>query len=379
MTESAMTVLSGARVVTPDGVVDSGWVSLDGDRIRAVGAGAVERGAPVHDLGGGWLVPGFVDIHVHGGGGWTFTTGEQEEARRVVEFHRRHGTTTSIASLVSAPLPTLRAALDGLAGLVDDGTLAGLHLEGPFLAAARCGAHDPACLRVPDPAELGGLLDAGRGSVRQVTVAPELPGALDLIRRLVDSGVVAAVGHSDATYAQGRAAIEAGATVATHLFNAMRPIHHREPGLVTAAWEDDRVTVELINDGVHVHEAIVRAVFERAGRVALVTDAMAAAGAGDGIFPLGSREVRVVDGVAMLDDGSSIAGSTLTMDAAVRRAVQVAGVSVADAVLAASTAPAAALGLTGVGAIAAGKLADFVLLNDTLEVRAVMRRGRWLP
>lgn len=374
-----MTVLSGARVVTPDGVVDAGWVSVAGETISAVGAGAAERGVPVHDLGGGWLVPGFVDIHVHGGGGWTFTTGDAEEARRVLAFHRGRGTTTSVASLVSAPLPALHQALEGLAGLVDDGSLAGFHLEGPFLAAARCGAHDPACLRVPDQGELSGLLETGRGSVRQVTVAPELPEALDLIRLLVDSGVVAAVGHSDATYAQGRAAIEAGASLATHLFNAMRPIHHREPGLVTAALEDERVTVEVINDGVHVHEAVVRAVFARSGRVALVTDAMAAAGAGDGVFSLGSRPVRVIDGVAMLSDGSSIAGSTLTMDAAVRRAVRVAGVSVVDAVRAAATVPAAALGLADVGAIAAGRRADFVVLDDALEVRAVMRAGRWEP
>lgn len=372
-----MTVLTGARVVTAERVIYDGWVRIEGDRIVAVEAGAVQ--GPSTDLGGAWLLPGFVDIHVHGGAGASYPSGDPDEARRAAEFHLAHGTTTALASLVSAAPGDLLKAVHGLAGLAEEGVIAGLHLEGPYLATARCGAHDPALLRDPDAEEIAALLDAGRGTIRQVTLAPELPGALDAIRQLVDAGVVAAVGHTDATYDQARAAFEAGATLATHLYNGMRPVHHREPGVVQAALDDRRVTVELINDGVHLHGVVVRAAFAQAGsaRVALVTDAMAAAGAGDGVYELGGSRVRVSGGVATLADGSSIAGSTLTMDAAVRRAIAL-GLPVADVARAAATTPAAAIGLDRVGAIAPGWQADLVVLGDDGAVRRVMRQGRWL-
>lgn len=374
-----MTVLSGARVVSGDEVLDPGWLRVEGDRITEVGGGLTSA-SDVTDLGGAWLVPGFVDIHVHGGGGASFCDGDPDQARRAAEFHLAHGSTTVIASLVTASAGSLLDSVRMLARLADDGVIAGTHLEGPYLATARCGAHDPALLRAPDPDELAGLLDAGRGTVRQVTVAPELPGALEVIKLIVDAGAGAAVGHTDATYAQARAGFDAGATLATHLYNGMRPVHHREPGVVTAALADERVAVELINDGVHLHPAIVRDVFARAGpgRVALVTDAMAAAGAGDGEYELGGRRVVVTDGVAWLAGGDAIAGSTLTMDVALRRAVREAGVSMVDAVRAAATTPARVLGLEQVGAIAAGRHADLVVLDDDLVVRQVMRRGRWV-
>jgi len=374
-----MTVLSGARVVSGDEVFDHGWVRVEGDRIAEVGSGPAST-SDVTDLGGAWLVPGFVDIHVHGGGGASFCDGDPGQARRAAEFHLAHGSTTVIASLVTAPAGSVLDSVRMLARLAETGVIAGTHLEGPYLAAARCGAHDPALLRVPDLDELAELLDAGRGTVRQVTVAPELPGALDVIKLIADAGVVAAVGHTDATYAQARAGFDVGATLATHLYNGMRPVHHREPGVVTAALADERVAVELINDGVHLHPAIVRDAFARAGagRVALVTDAMTAAGAGDGEYELGGRQVVVTGGVAQLADGGAIAGSTLTMDVAVRRAVREAGVSMVDAVRAAATTPARVLRLDRVGAIAAGQQADLVVLDDDLAVRRVMRRGRWV-
>lgn len=373
-----MTVLSGARVVSGDEVFDPGWVRVEGGRIAKVGSGPASA-SDATDLGGAWLVPGFVDIHVHGGGGASFCDGDPDQARRAAEFHLAHGSTTVIASLVTASAGSLLDSVRMLASLADDGVIAGIHLEGPYLATARCGAHDPALLRVPDPDELAGLLDAGRRTVRQVTVAPELPGALDVIKLIADAGAVAAVGHTDATYVQARAGFDAGATLATHLYNGMRPVHHREPGVVTAALSGERVAVELINDGVHLHPAIVRDTFARAGagRVALVTDAMTAAGVGDGEYELGGRRVVVTDGVARLVGGDAIAGSTLTMDVALRRAVREAGVSMADAVRAAATTPARVLGLDRVGAIAAGQQADLVVLDDDLGVQHVMRRGRW--
>jgi N-acetylglucosamine-6-phosphate deacetylase len=227
------------------------------------------------------------------------------------------------------------------------------------------------------------VLAAGRQTIRMVTLAPELEGALDAVRRIVASGAVAAVGHTDATYGLARDAVDAGATVATHLFNAMRPIHHREPGPVVALLEDPRVTVELIGDGVHLHPALIRHVWATAGtdRVALVTDAMAAAGMPDGRFRIGALPVDVVDGVAKLADTDTIAGSTATMDQLFRFAVVNSGLDRDAALMAAvrqtSVNPARALGLGGLG-ITEGAAADLVVLDAALMVTAVMRRGMWI-
>jgi N-acetylglucosamine-6-phosphate deacetylase len=358
-------------------------VTIEDGHITLVGRGA----APGQglDLGGRHLVPGFVDMHHHGGAGGSYpaavTEAAAEEAVRAARFHLGHGTTTGVASLVTAAPGDLARAAAVLAGLCDDGVFAGIHLEGPYIARARCGAHDPTLLRDPDPAELAGLVRAGRGHIRMVTVAPELPGALDTIRRAVAEGVIAAIGHSDATYEQTAAGIAAGATVATHLFNALPSLHPRSPGPVAALLEDGRVTVELINDGFHVHPAMIRLARAAAGpgRTALITDAMAAAGLGDGDYRLGSMSVTVVNGEARLAGGGSIAGSTLTMDEAFRRAVLEAGLTLPEAAEAASLTPARVLGLAGrVGSIEAGKDADLVVLSGDLRVDGVMRRGEWV-
>jgi N-acetylglucosamine-6-phosphate deacetylase len=224
------------------------------------------------------------------------------------------------------------------------------------------------------------LLAAGKDVVRMVTIAPELPGALDLIRSVVDAGVTAAVGHTDASYDECSRAFDAGATVATHLFNGMRPIHHRDPGPVLAAMDDDRVTCEVIADGFHLDDAIIRHVINAVGhaRSALITDAIEAAGAGDGVYDHGDMHVTVKDGMAMLSDGSSIAGSTLTMDKALRRSVFSAGVPLHEALLAATATPASAIGLVDrVGVIAPGRQADLLVLDDSLSVDGVLRRGNW--
>jgi N-acetylglucosamine-6-phosphate deacetylase len=375
-----VTVLANARVVTPRRVLEPGWLRVEDGRIAALGAGDPETVPPARavDLGGAWVLPGFVDIHVHGGGGAAYTSGDPDDARAAAAFHRAHGTTTTVASLVTAGLDDLERAVRALAPLVGERVLAGLHLEGPYLSPSHAGAHDPALLRSPDPRELGRLLDAAGGTVRMVTVAPELRGGLELVRRTVAAGAVAAVGHTDATYDEARAAFDAGARVATHLYNAMRSLHHREPGLVAAALEDERVTVELIADGVHVHDAVAALAFGAAGpaRTALITDAMAAAGMADGAYELGPMDVRVRDGVARLAGGGSIAGSTLTMDAALRRAVRALGVPIVDAARAASTTPARLLGLR-TGALEPGLDADLVVLGDELAVSSVMVRGTW--
>jgi N-acetylglucosamine-6-phosphate deacetylase len=284
-----------------------------------------------------------------------------------------------VASLVSDELDVLARSARELGTLVDDGLLAGVHLEGPWLSPQRAGAHEPARLAVPHPGAVDKLLDDVGAHLRMVTLAPELPGGLDAVRRLSSAGVVVAIGHTDATYDQARAALDAGATVGTHLFNAMRGLHHREPGPVAALLEHPDVYVELVADGVHVHPAMLRmAASTKPYQAALVTDAMAAALAADGDYRLGSLAVEVRDGVARLAGSQAIAGSTLTMAAAVRYAVQVVQMTLQDAVRAASSAPAAMLGLERVGALRPGYLADLVVLDRDLAVLRVMRRGRWV-
>jgi N-acetylglucosamine-6-phosphate deacetylase len=379
-------VLDRARIVTETGIISDGHIAVQGETIVAVGGnGAAGEGPPPEadavDLAGHWVLPGFVDLHNHGGGGGSYATGDQESALQAYRFHRERGTTTSIASMVTAPVAELARDVAALAELVDEGMLAGLHLEGPFLSGARCGAHDPRLLRDPRPDVLDMLLRAGRGAVRMVTLAPELDGGIAAVRHLVDAGVTAAVGHTDAAYHTARDAFAAGATVATHLFNAMRPIHHREPGPITAALEDDRVTVELINDGVHLHDAVVRTVFGAVGahRVALITDAISAAGLPDGTFRLGPMRVRVEAGVARLADSDAIAGSTLTLDVALRRAVLDHGLSIVDVSAALSGTPARLLGMDEqVGSVRPGKRADLVVLDADLAVVGVMARGQWI-
>jgi N-acetylglucosamine-6-phosphate deacetylase len=358
------------RVVTPDGVIEDGVVRIAGGRISEVSP--VGRIRTVH-YRAAWVLPGFVDIHVHGGGGHTFTTGDPEQARATALFHRRHGTTTMLASLVTAPTRLLREATKAFAPLIAEGFLAGVHLEGPYLSAARCGAQNPAHLRVPDLGELKDLVAIG--GVAMVTLAPELPRALDAIRLLVDHGVVAAVGHTDATYDETLAAVAAGATVGTHLCNAMRPVHHRDPGPIVALLDSPGIVCEQVADGVHLHPGMLRHVIRTGGpeRVALVTDAMAAAGMADGAYDLGGQKVVVAGGVARLARDGAIAGSTLTMDEALRQTVQSGSSMVAAARMAATT-PARVLGLADeLGAIAPGLRADLVLLDDDLRVTGVLR------
>ncbi|MGW4547524.1 N-acetylglucosamine-6-phosphate deacetylase [Streptomyces violaceorubidus] len=370
-------VLAGARVVLPTGTVDDGRVVVDGARI----ADTAPPQAEVVDLAGHWVVPGFVDLHNHGGGGASFAGGTAEEILGGVETHRRHGTTTVVASAVTGDLDFLARHAGMLAELAQQGEIAGIHFEGPFISPCRKGAHDEQLLRAPDPAEVRKLVDAAHGHAKMMTLATELPGGLDSVRLLVEHGVIAAVGHTDATYEQTVQAIDAGATVATHLFNAMPPVGHRAPGPITALLEDERITVELINDGTHLHPAALQLAFHHAGaaRVAFITDAMDAAGFGDGRYLLGPMEVEVADGVARLVEGGSIAGSTLTLDRAFKRAVTVDRLPVGDVVAAISANPARLLGLDDrIGSLEPGKDADLVVLDDAFDLVGVMRQGAWV-
>ncbi|MCX2968855.1 N-acetylglucosamine-6-phosphate deacetylase [Streptomyces sp. TRM70308] len=379
-TATGQVVLTAAQVVTPSGVLDGGRVTVEGGRIASVDA-APAAGPEASGPTGHYLLPGFVDLHNHGGGGASFTSGTAEDVLTGVRTHRAHGTTTLVASTVTGDLATLARQAGLLAELVQQGDLAGVHFEGPFISPCRKGAHSEELLRDPDPAEVRKLVDAAHGTAVMCTLATERPGGLEAVRTLVDHGVIAAVGHTDATYEQTREAIDAGATVATHLFNAMPALNHRAPGPVAALLEDERVTVELINDGVHLHPAALRLAATQVGpdRTAFVTDAMDAAGFGDGRYRLGPLEVDVVDGVARLAVGGSIAGSTLTLDTALRRAVTVDGLPLVDAVRAVSTNPARLLGRSDrIGAIAPGLDADLVLLDADFTVTGVLRKGEWV-
>lgn len=370
-------VLAGAHVVLPTGIVENGRVIVEGDRIT----GSAPEGAPAIDLTGHWLVPGFVDMHNHGGGGASFTSGTVDEVLKGVHTHRLHGTTTVVASFVTGEMDFLTQRAGLLSELAEQGEIAGLHFEGPFISPCRKGAHDETLLRDPDPADVRKLIDAGRGQAKMVTLATELPGGIDSVRLLAEHGVIAAIGHTDATYEQTVAAIDAGATVATHLYNAMPTLGHRAPGPIAALLEDERITVELINDGTHLHPAALELAFHHAGpqRVAFITDAMDAAGFGDGHYTLGSLAVEVKDGVARLVEGDSIAGSTLTLDRAFKRAATIDGLPVDAVVQAISANPTRLLGVYDrVGSLEPGKDADIVVLDAEFTLKGVMRKGAWI-
>lgn len=382
-----MAVISAGTAVVDGQICRPGWVETSGAQILACGTGAPPNRSPgptESDFPDCVVVPGFIDMHVHGGGGSSYT--QAGDITKAAGFHLRHGTTTTLASLVTASPAELIAGVRALADATRQGTVAGVHLEGPWLSAARCGAHDRTQMRDPGPAEIDAVLAAGAGTIRMVTLAPERSGSHDAIRRFLDAGVVVAVGHTDATYEQTKHALALGATVGTHLFNAMPPLDHREPGPALALLQDPRVTVELIADGVHVHPAMMHAVIQVAGpdRVAVITDAIAAAGCDDGVFRLGTVPIDVVSGVARVRGTSTIAGSTATMDR-LFRAIRAGAVELGadpDAALAAaarmtSATPARALGLERVGALRQGYDANLVVLDRDLQVRAVMVRGGW--
>lgn len=370
-------LLLADQMLHADGVLSPGWMRIEGDRIVETGKGtAPDPAADEQSMHVAVLSPGFVDQHCHGAAGASFDTTDPSQAERVIAAHARHGSTSLVASLVTASPADLAARIATLARLVSDGRLAGVHLEGPCLDPGHRGAHDTRLLVEPSVGLLQDL--AADPAVRMITLATELPRGLDVARALAENGVVVALGHTGADAAQTREAIDAGVRVATHLFNGMPGIHHRDPGPIPLLLESPQVCVEVIADGVHLAPEILALVFRAApGRVCLVTDAMAAAAYGDGDYLLGTLEVQVRDGVARLAGDGSIAGSTLTMDRAVQHAVA-AGVRLADALVAASTTPARTMGLTDVGSLAAGKRADCVLLDDDLLVRRVLRAGRWI-
>jgi N-acetylglucosamine-6-phosphate deacetylase len=382
---SVARVVRAAYVLTPLELIPNGAVLVSGPRITAVGPWEALRSAgngPVLDCGENTIVPGFVDVHIHGCGGASVMAGSAAIGE-VSRFVTQYGVTSWLPTLTPRrTIPELceviRSALAGLGPFHDGAEAAGFHLEGPFLSPKRPGAIPAENFRPPAVGDVQEMLAAGQGHVRLMTLAPELTGGLDVVRALVAGGATASIGHSDATAEEALAAIEAGVSHATHMFNAMRPLHHRDPGVVGAVLVAPHVRGELIADGVHVDPLAMRALIQAKGvsRIALITDAVAPAGLGDGGYEIDGRPITVSHGKATLADGT-IVGSVATFDGNFRRIVRECGLSLAAASTMASLVPARSVGLSErKGYLGGGRDADLVVLDSDLRVRLTMARGR---
>lgn len=387
------TVIYASRILTPQEEIRDGIIVVEGNRISALGHRddvRIPPGAIDYSVADSIVVPGFVDLHIHGAGGHDVMEANAKALDRITSTVARGGTTSILATTVTAPTEEACRSLAGIARYIHGhenleensraaAEILGIHLEGPFISKARRGVHPSDSLARPSVELLDELLKAADGLVRILTLAPELPGALDLVQRALARGIVVALGHTDADYDQARAGIRAGARHAVHVFNAMRPFSHRDPGVLAAVLNDPEVTAEVIADGVHVAGAAIRVLLASKGydHVLLVSDGTAATGMPDGKYRLGNFEVTVKDGVCRNSEGK-LAGSTLTLDLAVRNMVAL-GVPLADAVSMATVLPARRLGLAGKkGIIAVGADADLVILTPDLRITGVMTRGAGL-
>ncbi|MCC3376046.1 N-acetylglucosamine-6-phosphate deacetylase [Cohnella sp. REN36] len=389
MSHSATFDLVDARMYTPGAVIEKGVLEVRGGRIGAVRPLADwersrDPGVAVVDAGGARVVPGFVDVHVHGGGGFDFMTGRDGSLDDICLYHAAHGTTSLLATTVTAEHEPIAKAIRLIVRAMKRGgrgaQVAGIHLEGPFLNPLRCGAQNPAHIRTADPDELRALWELAEGRIRLVTLAPEREGGMEALRFFRERGVTVSIGHSDASLEETRAAVRAGASHVTHLFNGMRPFHHREPGLTGGALLFGELTVEMIGDGIHIHTEAVRYVWETKprDRIVLITDCMGPAGLPDGTFPFEGMTAKMKDGILRLvePDGTegSLAGSTLTMDRALANLMRWTGASLEEALPLLTLQPARQAGLERrKGSLEAGKDADFVRLNDDGTVE-----GTWI-
>jgi N-acetylglucosamine-6-phosphate deacetylase len=388
------TAIYASRILTPQEEISDGVIVVEGSRIASIGHRdeiRVPAGAIDYVATGSTVVPGFLDLHVHGAGGHDVMEASPHALDRITSTVARSGTTSMVATTVSAPVDVTCSSLEGVARYIrsheepteDGGPLAaeilGIHLEGPFISNLRRGVHPADAIAEPSVEILGRLLEASDGLVKILTLAPELPGAIRLIESAVAAGIVVSLGHTDADYEQSRAAIEAGARHAAHTFNAMRPFSHRDPGVIGAILTDPLVTAEIIADGVHVAGPAIQILVGTKGfdTVLLVSDGIAATGMPDGSYRLGNFEVSVQGGVCRNAEGK-LAGSTLTLDRALRYVVAL-GVPLLEAVRMATVLPARRLGLAGKkGILTVGADADLVVLTEELRVRGVMTRGAGL-
>ncbi|UJF36275.1 N-acetylglucosamine-6-phosphate deacetylase [Paenibacillus hexagrammi] len=380
-------VIQNAQVVTEQRTLHRGTVYVQNGLIQSISSDRVAKSdfaeAVVIDADGSWLLPGFIDVHVHGGYGADFMDASSDSLDTITRFHAASGTTSMLATTMTAPHGDIERVLQTvqryMSGPMPYAQLLGVHLEGPFISPRWPGAQNVNHITLPQRAWLEDWHERYPQLVRQLTLAPEREGALELIAWLRDHGIVAACGHTDANYADIQSAVREGLSHAVHTFNAMKGLHHREPGTVGAVLADSRISGEVIADGQHVHPAAIR-LLEMAKQphgLLLITDAMSAAGLGDGAYELGGQAVTVQAGVARLTEGGALAGSTLTMIGALRYMVREVGVSVEDASRYASGNPARLLRLDErLGSIAPGKQADLLLVSPELELQQVWVQGK---
>lgn len=368
-----MTTLVNARLGTPTPL--DGWLQIESGVITGFGPGEPPRVGEVVDVAGQWVLPGFVDTHCHGGGGAALYSGNPDDVLQAARTHLRHGTTTLIASVATMRLDRMLAAAAAIAEAAAP-NIRGIHFEGPFLSPHRRGAQTESALLIPDERVFTQLIEASQGLAVSMTIAPELPGAIDLILRHHQQ-LTFAVGHTDDDGSHTRQAFDAGARTATHLFNAMPPMTHRHPGPVGVALLDDRVGCELIADGIHLSPEALTVATRTAGlnRTILVTDAMAATGLGDGDYSYADRHVTVLNGTAKLRNTNTLAGSVHFLSDALANVVRLLHLTPPQAAALVSTNPAHHYGWANRGTIAPGNHADLVLLSDDLTVRSVYLAG----
>ncbi|MGG1617208.1 N-acetylglucosamine-6-phosphate deacetylase [Paenibacillus sp. NRS-1782] len=398
-TNGDLTQLLYGQVVIGDHMIEKGVVAMEGQSIVYAGAeddlpadlitAAVENqgdgvavGANIVRLEGGYLLPGFIDIHVHGGHGEDFMDADPQVLNTITSFHGSQGTTAMLATTMTAPKKRIDQVLSEvyayMAQPMPYAQLEGVHLEGPFISPNWPGAQNPEHIQLPNLAWAKEWEQRYPGLVRQLTLAPEREGALELITWLRSHNITAALGHTDATYEEVERAAAAGLNHAVHTFNAMTPLHHRKPGAVGAVLADPRIEAEVIADGIHVHPAAVSllAKLKREHNLILITDAMSATGLEDGRYTLGDLPVIVQGGVARLEDGVTLAGSTLTMIEGFRYLVRHIGLTIPQASQAASLNPAKSLSIAHrTGSLAAGKQADVLLLDADLKLQGVWIKG----
>ena len=362
------------RIYQPDGSFRTGGLTLSGDRI-----GSAQPSADACDMGGLYAIPGLVDIHFHGCAGYDLCDGTHEALSAMAHYQAAHGICAICPATMTLPEERLAAIMEAAASYRTgrwEAALAGVNLEGPFLAESRKGAQNGAYLQDPDAALFRRLQNRAQGMIRLCEIAPELPGALDVIEDLAGE-VRLSLAHTDADYDTACEAFRRGACEVTHLFNAMAPMTHREPGVIGAALDNDEVGVELITDGVHVHPAAVRVAFSLfENRIIIISDSMAATGLGDGTYTLGGQEVTVQGGRAAMHGGKTLAGSVANLFDCMRAAVEM-GVPLGQAVRSASTNPARAIGIEHeYGSLEPGKLANIILLDDDLNINTIILRGQ---
>jgi N-acetylglucosamine-6-phosphate deacetylase len=384
------TIFTARRLYTPTEEIQNPLLIVEDGRISELASRSAKElpaGAQVADFGDATLAPGFFDIHIHGGAGVDVMRAAPSDLPRMGQFLAKHGVTQYFPTTVAAPLDSTYVALERLADAIEvaeklGGTSArarplGIHLEGPFLSHKRRGVHPPEYLVAPTLPIFERLWQAARGHVRMMTIAPEIPGALEVITEAARRNVCVSIGHSDATLPEAKAGVNFGARHATHTFNAMRPLDHRDPGIIAEVLTDERLTADMVVDGIHVAPAVVKLFLHEKGveRAVLITDAISATGMPDGHYQLGPIEVDVKDG--RCTSNGSLAGSVLTMDRAVRNVTQFSGWGLREAVRAASLNPARAVGMAGTyGVLTAGANADFVVLNSQGEVLKTIVGGR---